>query len=68
MGTVTGVTAYDEMYAGSSPREPQAELHRVLERLTAEELHARARLRDGIFAGGVSEALGVVVEITQQPM
>ena len=37
MSTVTGVPAYDEMYTDNAPRPAQAELHRVLARLPAEE-------------------------------
>ena len=48
MKTVTGVPAYDEMYAGDAARAPQAELHSVLARLSPEELHDRARLRDAL--------------------
>jgi uncharacterized circularly permuted ATP-grasp superfamily protein len=59
MTTVTGVTAYDEMYAGAAPREPQAELHRVLDRLSPEELHDRARLRDAYLdRNGITFTLG----------
>ena len=59
MATVTGVPAYDEMYAGDAPRAPQAELHRVLARLTPEELHDRARLRDAYLdRNGITFTLG----------
>jgi uncharacterized circularly permuted ATP-grasp superfamily protein len=59
MTTVTGVAAYDEMYAGDDPRPPQAELHRVLSRLSPEELHDRARLRDAYLdRNGITFTLG----------
>ena len=57
--TVTGVPAYDEMYVGAEPRTPQAELHRVLSRLSTEELHDRARLRDAYLdRNGITFTLG----------
>jgi len=57
--TVTGVPAYDEMYAGEGPREAQAELHRVLHRLSPDELHDRARLRDAYLdRNGITFTLG----------
>jgi uncharacterized circularly permuted ATP-grasp superfamily protein len=59
MTTVTGVTAFDEMYVDGSPREPQRELHRVLARLTSDELHDRARLRDAYLdRNGITFTLG----------
>ena len=59
MKTVTGVPAYDEMYAGEAARPPQAELHSVLARLSPEELHDRARLRDAYLdRNGITFTLG----------
>ena len=59
MKTVTGVPAYDEMYAGDAARAPQAELHSVLARLSPEELHDRARLRDAYLdRNGITFTLG----------
>ena len=59
MKTVTGVPAYDEMYAGDDARGPQAELHSVLARLSPEELHDRARLRDAYLdRNGITFTLG----------
>lgn len=59
MTTVTGVTPYDEMYAGASARQPQVELDRVLSTLSAEELHERARLRDAYLdRNGITFTLG----------
>ncbi len=55
----TGVAAYDEMYAGATARPPQAELDRVLARLTPTELHERARLRDTYLdRNGITFTLG----------
>lgn len=59
MTTVTGVTPYDEMYVDATPRERQAELHRVLSGMTAEELHDRSRLRDAYLdRNGITFTLG----------
>lgn len=59
MKTVTGVPAFDEMYVGDAPRGAQEELHRVLDRLSPEELHDRARLRDAYLdRNGITFTLG----------
>ena len=59
MATVTGVPAYDEMYAGDAPRAPQAELHRTLSGLGPAGLSERARQRDAYLdRHGITFTLG----------